>query len=363
MNHAGSQELLLDLVYGELEPERAADVLAHAEGCEACRRELEQLGATLRLVAPLREPEQPSARLDARVMAAAHAEAALQSDGLVGQVIEASAKVETAGVQAGRIDASATVRASSARKPRWGLRAAMAGSAAAVLAMLFVAVQSKQTPPPRYAAEEYAVRIGRPVAEALPEGKIAGERPAPPPAAAPTEPQLAAIPKARHREVGAGGEVSASREVAGAQPAAAASPAQAAAPPQAAPRVEAPAEVLDAAKPAAEAKAAKAAFAPQSRPEPAPALESRAQEERRAANYAVAAALYRQAAAQRKGAGGDDSTAAWDLAHAVECLAAAGQLDAARSVRAELGTAYPAESGAFSAARRALREFGSEPPR
>jgi hypothetical protein len=92
-------------------------------------------------------------------------------------------------------------------------------------------------------------------------------------------------------------------------------------------------------------------------PEAPPAeLERRAGEARRSGNYPLAASLYRQAA---RGRTDDASSAAWDLAHAVECLSAAGSFDEARAVRDELSQRYPAESGAFSAARRALREVDS----
>ena len=52
----------------------------------------------------------------------------------------------------------------------------------------------------------------------------------------------------------------------------------------------------------------------------------------------------------------DSSTAAWNLAHAVECLSAAGQFVEARKVRDELVRSYPAEASALAAAARALRE-------
>ena len=88
-------------------------------------------------------------------------------------------------------------------------------------------------------------------------------------------------------------------------------------------------------------------------------LETSAQEARHAGDYARAASLYRQAAALRE-SDKDLSAAAWNLAHAVECLSAAGQFDEARAVRDQLARAYPSETNALSAARRALREV--EPP-
>ena len=87
----------------------------------------------------------------------------------------------------------------------------------------------------------------------------------------------------------------------------------------------------------------------------APAVEANAQQARHAGNYLAAASLYREAAALRQ-RGNDSSTAAWNLAHAVECLSAAGQFDEARKVRDELVRSYPSETTAISAAARALRQ-------
>ena len=87
----------------------------------------------------------------------------------------------------------------------------------------------------------------------------------------------------------------------------------------------------------------------------APTVEANAQQARHAGNYLAAASLYREAAAMRQ-RGNDSSTAAWNLAHAVECLSAAGQFDEARKVRDELVRLYPSETTALSAAARALRQ-------
>jgi hypothetical protein len=84
-------------------------------------------------------------------------------------------------------------------------------------------------------------------------------------------------------------------------------------------------------------------------------LEARAQQDRHSGNYRRAAALYRQAAALRRDA--DPSAAAWDLAHAVECLAAEGQFEEANKVRAELTGQFPSQNEPQVAARRALREL------
>ncbi|HUJ28450.1 MAG TPA: zf-HC2 domain-containing protein [Myxococcales bacterium] len=93
------------------------------------------------------------------------------------------------------------------------------------------------------------------------------------------------------------------------------------------------------------------------------ALERRAEDARHAGNYSLAAGLYRRAAAlQAEAATPNAGAAAWDLAHAVECLAAEGQFDEARKVRDELVRLYPSEDTAFYAAQRALREAPNAPP-
>jgi hypothetical protein len=83
----------------------------------------------------------------------------------------------------------------------------------------------------------------------------------------------------------------------------------------------------------------------------APQYEQKAQEARRSGDYVLAASLYRRAAVLRRD---DDATAAWDLAHAVECLSAAGHGDEAILVRDQLKTSYAAETSAFNAAQRSL---------
>ena len=82
-------------------------------------------------------------------------------------------------------------------------------------------------------------------------------------------------------------------------------------------------------------------------------LEESAGEARRSGQYARAAELYQLAAGARRSAN-DSSRAAWDLAHAVECLAAASKITEAGGVRAELLRSYPSEEGPRHAADRAL---------
>jgi tetratricopeptide (TPR) repeat protein len=103
------------------------------------------------------------------------------------------------------------------------------------------------------------------------------------------------------------------------------------------------------------ARAAKAAVPP---PEDPVDLEHRAEAARHEGNYALAAGLYREAASSHHY---NSKAAAWDLAHAVECLAASGSFDEARGVRDQLQRVFPTEITAFAAARRALREVDVNP--
>jgi len=88
-------------------------------------------------------------------------------------------------------------------------------------------------------------------------------------------------------------------------------------------------------------------------------LEKNAQDERHRGRYTLAASLYRRAAFVR---GAGSAEGAWDLAHAIECLAAAGSFDEARQIRAELFRLHPNERTAYSAANRALREADAPGP-
>ena len=83
-------------------------------------------------------------------------------------------------------------------------------------------------------------------------------------------------------------------------------------------------------------------------------LEDQASSARRRGVYASAADLYRSASTLRKQSG-DDARAAWDLAHAVECLAAGSQVANALSLREELRRSFPNHAGPQSAANAALR--------
>ena len=82
-------------------------------------------------------------------------------------------------------------------------------------------------------------------------------------------------------------------------------------------------------------------------------LEESAGEARRSGHYPRAAELY-QLAAGLRGSKSDSPRAAWDLAHAVECLAAASKLSEAGTVREELLRSYPSEEGPARAADGAI---------
>src|SRR3989475_7566341 len=58
MTHAESQDLLLDLAYGELDAARAAEVESHLSGCAECRKEKAALDEARRMAAHFRELEE-----------------------------------------------------------------------------------------------------------------------------------------------------------------------------------------------------------------------------------------------------------------------------------------------------------------
>lgn len=376
MTHAECQDLLLDLAYGELDAARAAEVEEHLAGCADCRREKALLDEARTAAAPLRELEAPPPALDEPILAAAKAQAQLDHDGDIGEVIEVQGEVKPLGVEAARIDALAKppVR-HEARRPRWALRVALGGSVAGAAALALVLSTSLQS---RREAEQAA----RAAAEKDFEIRVqAPQQASPAPQKAPEVPQQA--PEARHD---AEQEKVAERAVqAPAQVVPAATPPRQKRPApsgtvarETAAKKEASAPTADTAGPAAphedEAPAASGAASPPARaaqqemrgvaaPPPAAArvapvenasdLERAARDARHAGEYLRAASLYRQASSARRA--GAPSDGAWDLAHAVECLAAVGQFDDARKLRAELSQLYPSEATALAAAGRALR--------
>jgi hypothetical protein len=409
MTHAECQDLLLDLAYGELDAARSAEAELHVAGCAHCRRERAQMAATRKVAAPLREMEEPSASFDARILAAARAEASLQSDGKPGPVIEVTGNVRPLGLEPARIDAHAKVSAApDRRRRRWVMRVALGGSAAAAAALALVVSPSLWKPAERRDdAERYAIRVQtaaeRAQTEALQEARKAArldeaaarldeaqkpkaetQRPraeAPSALVAPLAKERKAAPKMAHlsRETDAvddtevGGAVADKTAAKGAggdapgrverhdltEPAAP----NAVAPPAASP-MSGVASGQTTAVPGKDAQRLRAfaiarqAPTPQT-PEDKAAVEEltpqqyeqKAQEARRSGNYVLAASLYRRAAALRRN---DDSTAAWDLAHAVECLAAAGYGAEALEVRDQLKASHASETSAFNAAQRSL---------
>src|SRR5438105_4142466 len=213
MTHAESQDLLLDLAYGELDPARAQELQSHLTGCDECKAQKAALDEARRVTAPLRVVEEPSPGFDDRILEAARAQAQLEHEGNLGQVIEVTGTVRPLGIEPARIDANAPVKARPVerRRPRWMLRAALGGSVAAAAALALVVsttLQSRQVqqaarlaaeksyeirvqpaaPPPSVAPAEVADKKAEPVKVAVP----------PPPAElAKAEPTPAPQPKLR----------------------------------------------------------------------------------------------------------------------------------------------------------------------
>jgi len=393
MTHAESQELLLDLAYGELDAERAALVKSHLQGCAECQQEKAALDEVRRLAAPVRELEEPSPGFDDRILQAARAQAKLEHDGNVGQVIDVAGSFRPLGVEAARIDAHGPVKARPAerRRPRWVVRAAVGGSVAAAAALAMVVgntleVRRNAEKAAAAPSEEYAIRVGpsapasvdaalrdaeakRAEAQAEAPKAEAPAAPSPPPGLREKEmpaqlrvaKRKAAAPLAGRGE-GSGGDAPAklSKDVAPSQSARMDDPQGNLEPVPTSERHR----IASSPGAAAAVESAPAAAGRSAVASPAVAAsgyESSAQQARHAGNYLLAADLYRRAADARRQEK-DLGSAAWNLAHAVECLSAAGRFDDARQVRDELGRTYPAEATALSAARRALREVEPAQP-
>src|SRR5439155_8358620 len=128
--------------------------------CADCRREKTALEAARRAAAPLRELEEPGPGFDDRILRAAKAQAQLDHDGNVGQVIEVTGSVRPMGLEPAHIDAHAQVTARrEPRPPRWGLRVVLGGSVAAAAALALVVGSSLQRPAPVAPRTEYAIRV------------------------------------------------------------------------------------------------------------------------------------------------------------------------------------------------------------
>jgi len=426
MTHTESQDLLLDLAYGELDATRAAEVESHLSGCAECRQEKAVLDEARRMAAPLRELEQPSPAFDEPILRAARAQAQLEHDGNVGQVIEVTGTVRAMGLDAARVDAHGPVKARPIERltPRWVVRAAVGGSVAAAAALALVVSNTLET---RRNAEkaaaavrtgEFEIRVQPAAPQTLDsalrdaEGKRAKDqaeerdRAAKPVAPEKSSEKVAQLPMRRPAQHdaasggnlrGSGGDavVSVRKKAAlqakegaadairprppptpssGEQVAAASGPAPStpSSPPQVAAVSRAEPSRASVEPPAAAAvrprrdsspvPVSKAESQPAQAAGPAPGAsgaEAKAQEARHSSNYLLAASLYRDAAAMRS-RDGDPGAAAWDLAHAVECLSAVARFDEAKEVRDELARLYPSETTALAAARRALRAV--DPP-
>jgi hypothetical protein len=352
------QDLLLDLAYGELPPERIAEVEAHLASCDACRTERDELQRTRALVEPLRALEEPRPGFDDRILRGARAEAGLQAEGTPGPTIEVKGSVKPLGLQAGRVDPLAAgvrvARKETSRRSVWLKRAVVGASvagAAGVALIVGISVREKavdrtaEVKP--LAVHAPAANDSTPVPMSLPQSRpqgvpfgSGGDLAQDPLTTAPSAPQV---------------------QRTGKEPAKATPP-----PPQASSRA------AKAAPPVSPSEADKfggiaggavsAEASSQSRlressmkaeqPDP-DRLEASAGEARRSGQYARAAELYQLAAGARRSAK-DSARAAWDLAHAVECLAAASKLTEAGGIRAELLRSYPSEEGPRHAADRAL---------
>jgi len=421
------QELLLDLAYGELPADRAAEVEAHLATCEVCRAARDELLSTRALVAPLRSLEEPRPGFDDRILKSARAEAGLQADGTPGPTIEVSGSVKPLGLQAGRVDPLASgVRIAHkqiSKRTMWRRRATVGASIAGAAAVALIVATSVQQKHVDRTAEVAELKIRAPAVEGVPAsneyarskiedrsgsapqrvpaskgsgGDLAARSPAAPPASTPS-PQPA--PEAAKKA----GEPA--RKTAAAPPALAkdemelarrnqGAPDQKAAP-QPAPQPSAPSGPETQATRAAPVEQSASSPSPDksgtkkrtsagnmdrnetlgggqislpltaSRPETGLAkvgaqgdvdpdrLEESAGQARRAGSYPRAAELYQLAAGLRRSKN-DTSRAAWDLAHAVECLAAGSKLREAGDIRAELMRSYPSEEGPLRAADRAL---------
>jgi len=401
MNCAESHDLLLDLAYGELPPSQATEVESHVAGCAACRAEKEQLDEARRLAAPLRELEEPPPGFDERILRAARAEAGMQAEGTPGPVVEVEASVKPLGLQATRLDPHARMRRGGDQaRPRWGRRAAIVGSIAAAAGLAVVVTSSLTTRPPIH-DEVSPIQVRAPgapassaVEEALPKqfagppasnGAVApARRRAEPVAQAPQKKADGASAKGGRAELARAKREQDAQVVSdhvnldlGERP-----------PPQSASSAGSEAKIAEKAK-AVEARRDPAplvkeappqyadravASAPKSVPAMSPGvggsvgstaprtadqLEEEASTARRRGDYVRAGSLYRDASALRKAS--EPARAAWDLAHAVECLAAGGLIAEAVASRKDLVASFPDQTGPRAAADSALRSVPLPP--
>lgn len=139
MTHAECKDLLLDLIYGELLPERAAEVELHLVGCTECRVERDSLtgtrGAFAPLISGLEAGERaPGPNFDLPILAAAREAAAEMARAKAPSAAPLAAVISLAEVRASaRVPDAQRVR----HKPRW-MRATLIGSIAAAAALALV---------------------------------------------------------------------------------------------------------------------------------------------------------------------------------------------------------------------------------
>jgi len=160
------QDLLLDLAYGELPPERAAEVEAHLSRCEVCRAERDDIVRTRALVAPLRTLEEPRPGFDERIVKTARAEAGLQADGTPGPTIEVSGSVKPLGLQAARVDPLApgvkVAQKEVSKRTVWRRRATVGASVAGAAAVALIVATSVTQKREDRSAEVPALQVRAP---------------------------------------------------------------------------------------------------------------------------------------------------------------------------------------------------------
>ncbi|MFL5451305.1 MAG: anti-sigma factor family protein, partial [Myxococcales bacterium] len=195
------QDLLLDLAYGELPPERIAEVEAHLASCDACRTERDELQRTRALLEPLRALEEPRPGFDDRILQGARAEAGLQADGTPGPTIEVKGSVKPLGLHAGRVDPLAggvrVARKETSRRSVWLKRAVVGASIAGAAGVAFIVGTSLRERAVDRTEEVVAIRVRTPPPEASFRAA-----PPPPPSASPPEPR-----REEPAPLGSGGDV------------------------------------------------------------------------------------------------------------------------------------------------------------
>jgi hypothetical protein len=139
MTHAECKDLLLELICGELSPERAAEVELHLAGCAECRAERDSLSETRAAFAPMMSgleagEAEPGPDFDLPILAAAREAAAGMARAAAPSTAPQASVISLAEVRAAaRVPDAQRLR----HKPRW-MRAALIGSIAAAAALALV---------------------------------------------------------------------------------------------------------------------------------------------------------------------------------------------------------------------------------